>query len=157
MQIALSPLRFTMFRTGSVAGLDIYAHQLIDLASAVPTYGRRTARIWTRKVLYSDIWRKNKASLELPEVGDETYDEVMPELFSVCEEEYGFQHKDERVCKAMFQVCALQLLHSCHRNSSLRRILSKSLGYCSARKISMWRTWSILRFSRYLCFSLHLC
>ena len=79
------------------------------MTTAVPVYGRRITRIWTRKVLYSDIWRKNKAALELPEVGDETYDEVMPELFAVCEEEYGFQHKDERVCKAMFKVCTAQL------------------------------------------------
>lgn len=57
-------------------------------------------------MLYGDIWRKNRAALELPEVGDETYEAVMPELFSICEEEYGFQHKDERVCKAMFKVRA---------------------------------------------------
>ena len=86
------------------AGLSDYVDQMVGIAAAVPTYGRHTARIWTRKVLYSDIWRKNKAALDLPEVGDETYDAVMPELFKICEEEYGFQHKDERVCKAMFQV-----------------------------------------------------
>ena len=79
------------------------------MAMAVPVYGRRIIRVWTRKVLYSNIWRKNKGALELPEENDETYKEVMPELFAVCEEEYGFQHQDERVCKAMFKVCAAQL------------------------------------------------
>ena len=101
-------------------GLSTYADELVRMATAVPIYGRRTARVWTRKVLYSSVWRKNKASLELPEVGDETYDAVMPELFSICEEEYGFKHNDERVCKAMFKVRAQCLPRSYAETARLR-------------------------------------
>jgi hypothetical protein len=100
--------------------LSYYADQLLHMATAVPTYGRRTARVWTRKVLYSSIWRKNKASLELPEVGDATYDAVMPELFSICEEEYGFKHNDERVCKAMFKVRVPRLPRSYAETARLK-------------------------------------
>lgn len=93
------------------------------MATTLPDYGRRTAQIWTRKVLYGDIWRKNRAVLELPEVGDETYSAVMPELFKICEEEYGFEHKDERVCKAMFKVrCCCDRAERSH--VALRRLAS---------------------------------
>ena len=36
-------------------------------------------------------------------VGGAIYDSVMAELYKICHEEFGFEHNEERVCKAMFE------------------------------------------------------
>ena len=84
-------------------GLPHYRDELMQGFAALPAAGRHAARIAIRKVLYGSVWQKNKASLTLPEVGDPLYPEVMPEIYDICKEEYGFEHTDERVCKAMFR------------------------------------------------------
>ena len=75
-------------------GLGYYLDEALDGAAAVPGTARLLARVGIRKVMYGHIWQKNKAALELPEVGDETYSSVMTELFDICEEEYGFEVRD---------------------------------------------------------------
>lgn len=84
-------------------GLGYYLNEALGGAAAIPGTARLLARVGIRKVMYGRVWQKNKAVLALPVVGDETYSSVMTELFDICEDEYGFEHKDERVCKAMFK------------------------------------------------------
>jgi hypothetical protein len=52
---------------------------------------------------YPHIWLKNGGELKLPEEHNATYAQVMPALYSICRHDYGFEHEEERVCKAMFQ------------------------------------------------------
>ena len=56
-----------------------------------------------RKVMYRDVWLANQAQLELPVEGEPTFSVVMPALYTICRDEFGFEHNEERVCKAMFE------------------------------------------------------
>ena len=68
-----------------------------------PAQFRAAAQVAIRKVMYRELWVKNMAQVELPTRGSAVYDHVMQELYKICQDEFGFEHNEERVCKAMFE------------------------------------------------------